>query len=152
MMVTINYGESQITFELVRKNVKHINVTVQPNQAIFVSANEHVDIEEIKSFVQSKGRWILSKLHYFKRHAPYKKNPRDYVTGETFRYLGRQYKLRVIEGKEAHVRYFRGTIEMYVNGVADFSKKERLMEAWYDQRRHIIFYDSLRRIHELVKI
>src|SRR5690625_3960716 len=97
MRYTIHYGNEPVTFELVRKNVKHINLTVHPDQSIFVSANTDVTLDEIKAFVESKGRWILSKLNYFERTAPFKKITRDYVTGETFRYLGRQYRLNVME-------------------------------------------------------
>lgn len=152
MMLTVNYGDKPVTFELIRKDVKHINLTVQPDQSIFVSANDEVDILEIKAFVQSKGRWILSKLNYFKRHAPYVKIPREYVTGETFRYLGRQYKLSVIEAEDEFVRYFRGTIEMYVKDVEDFRTKERLMEDWYENRREAVFQDSLNRMYELARV
>lgn len=151
-MITVDYGQKQITFELVRKNVKHINLTVQPNQSIFVSANEQIDVEEIKSFVQSKGRWITSKLNYFQRNMPYEKIPREYVTGETFRYLGKQYRLRVIEADEEYVRFFRGTIEMFVSNVDDFGKKEQLLYDWYEVRRKKVFHDSLNRMHKLVEV
>jgi len=151
-MLTVNYGEKQVTFELIRKDVKHINLTVQPDLTIFVSANENVAIEEVKAFVQSKGRWIVSKLNYFKRHAPYKKLPREYVTGETFRYLGRQYKLNVMEAEKNFVRYFRGTIEMYVQDVENFRGKQRLMEDWYEQRRKVVFHGSLNRMYEVVRV
>lgn len=151
-MLTVKYGDKRVTFELVRKDVKHINLTVQPDESIFVSANEEVDIAEVKAFVQSKGRWIFSKLNYFKRHAPFAKIPREYVTGETFRYLGRQYKLNVIGAEDEYVRYYRGTIEMYVRNVEDFRKKQQLLEDWYEQRREIIFHESLQRMYELVKM
>lgn len=152
MKFTVHYGKRPVTFELVRKDVKHINVTVHPDQSIFVSANEQVSVDEIKSFVESKGRWISSKLNYFKRTAPFKKIKREYVTGETFRYLGRQYRLRVMESNEEYVRYFRGTIEMYVTDGNDFSRKKQLLEAWYDERREAVFQDALKRMYGLMKV
>lgn len=151
-MLTIKYGDKPVTFELVRKDVKHINLTVQPDQTIFVSANESIAVEEVKAFVQSKGRWIESKLNYFHRHAPFEKIAREYVTGETFRYLGRQYKLKVMEADKEYVRYFRETIEMYVKDKLQFKKKEQLMEAWYEQRREVVFQESRGRMYELVKV
>lgn len=153
MKLTVQYGDHPVTFVVVRKDVKHINLTVQPDQRIFVSANKDVSIEEIKAFVLSKGRWIISKLNYFKRTAPYEKIPREYVTGETFRYLGRQYMLKVFETTDKEfVRYFRGTIEMYVKDIGNFRKKEQLMKEWYENRRKIIFKESLNRMYELVKV
>src|SRR5690625_2449453 len=151
MRLTVHYGNQPVNFELVRKNVKHINLTVHPNQTISVSANERVSISEIKAFVQSKGRWIKTKLNYFQRTAPFEKLPRDYVTGETFRYLGRQYRLKVIESASEYVRYFRGTIEMYVRDGEDFTRRERLLEAWYDERREKVFGAALERMYQQVK-
>lgn len=152
MKLTVQYGDQLVTFEVIRKDVKHINLTIQPDQRIFVSANDNVAVEEIKAFVLSKGRWITSKLNYFKRTAPYEKIPREYVTGETFRYLGRQYMLKVFETTEKEfVRYFRGTIEMYVKDVKNFRKKEQLMKKWYENRRGIVFKESLERMYEAVR-
>lgn len=151
-MYTVKYGDKPITFELIRKDVKHINLTVQPDQSIFVSANKSIEVEEVKAFVQSKGRWVASKLNYFHRHAPFEQIAREYVTGETFRYLGRQYKLKVFEADKEFVRYYRGTIEMYVKNKSDFKKKEQLMEDWYEQRRDVVFQESRGRMYELVKV
>lgn len=152
MKLMVNYGDQKIKFRLVRKNVKHINLAVRPDQTISVSANEQISIEEVKAFVESKGRWILSKLKYFERTAPLEKVPREYETGETFRYLGKQYRLKVIEDEKDFVRFFKGTIEMYVSDIADFKKKKRLLEAWYDDRRTIIFHESLVRMYEKMKV
>src|SRR5690625_1997591 len=152
MELTVLYGNRQIQFQLIRKDVKHINLAVHPNQTISVSANEQVTVDEVKAFVESKGQWILSKLNYFERTAPFKKLPREYVTGETFRYLGRQYRLKVNEAEDEYVRFFRGTIEMYVKDPTDFTKKKHLLHDWYDQRRKVIFQEALERMYEKVKV
>lgn len=152
MKLTVLYGNQSIDFQLIRKNVKHINLTVHPNQTIFVSANKEVSTDEVKSFVESKGRWILSKLNYFQRTAPYEKTAREYVTGETFHYLGRQYRLQVIENEDEFVRYYRGTIEMYVKDQTNVERKRKLLEEWYEQRRKIVFQEALQRMYKKAKV
>jgi|SRR5690625_1080316 len=151
MRLKVNYGEYPFEFELIRKEVKHINLTVHPDQSIVVSANKNVSEDRVKEFVKSKGRWILSKLNYFKRTAPYEKIPREYVTGETFRYLGKQYRLKVYPSQEEYVRFYRGTIEMYVKDKGNFQSKEKLMKDWYEERSRIIFQESLNKMYSLVK-
>src|SRR5690625_7995486 len=138
MELTVLYGKQLIKFRLTRKDVKHINLAVHPNQTISVSANKKVTIDEVKAFVESKGQWILSKLNYFERTAPFKKLPREYVTGETFRYLGRQYRLKVNEAEDEYVRFFRGTIEMYVKDLTDLTKKKHLLIDWHKELRKYI--------------
>lgn len=150
-MYIVKYGDKSIEFDLVRKDVKNINLTVRPNGEIFVSANNSIAIKDIKRFVKSKGKWIVENLDYFKRNEPVKRIPREYMTGETFRYLGKQYKLKVFEGKEEGVRYFRGTIEMYVKDKTNYEHKKKMMDNWYGERIEVIFNESLDRMYKLVK-
>jgi len=152
MELTVRYGQQRIHFQLVRKNVKHINLAVHPDRTISVSANEQVSVDEVKEFVEAKGQWIVAKLNYFARTAPLEKLPREFVTGETFRYLGRQYRLKVSEAKKEFVRFYRGTIEMYVQDKHDYSRKKRLLHTWYDERRNVIFHDALKRMYRKMNV
>src|SRR5699024_70843 len=80
------------------------------------------------------------------------KIPREYVNGETVRYLGRQYMLKGFETTEKEiVRYFRGTIEMNVIDVKTFRKKEQLMKKWYEIRRGTVIKEQRERMYEDVR-
>ena len=50
----ITYRGKIIEFDLQRKNVKNINLSVRPDMSIIVSASDKVPIEYILSFVKSK--------------------------------------------------------------------------------------------------
>lgn len=117
-----------------------------------VSANESVSVAEVEEFVKEKGRWIQSQLRYFEQLAPFEKVPREYVTGESFRYLGRQYRLQVKESMDEFVRFYRGTIEMYVQDQNNFNRKKQLLKNWYDERRSVIFKEAKERMYSLVKV
>ena len=54
-------------------------------------------MEAVKARVRKRAAWIRRQQEYFSRFLP-KLPPRRYVSGETHRYLGRQYRLRVVEG------------------------------------------------------
>ncbi len=148
---TVNYGEKEIRFELKRKDVKNINLNIRPNMTIAVSANEDVPLDIIKDFVRKKGPWISKNISYFRAIQPYKKDKKEYVSGESFRYLGRQYRLRVRESNEEIVKYFRGFIYIYTGNVEDFNKKERLFNNWVYEKADIHFNKSLDRMYELVR-
>lgn len=99
---SIAYQGKDIEFEVLRKNVKNINLRIRPDMSIMVSANPKVPLEFIKDFVKQKSPWILKGIKYFKEVQPEQYNDREYVSGESFRYLGRQYRLRVEEvGEES---------------------------------------------------
>lgn len=150
-MNSIYYGKKKINFILTRKNVKNINLRVKPNLEVSVSANNDVPLEYIKDFVYSKAKWINRNLDYYKKTRNIEHGEKEYINGESFRYLGRQYRLKIFSSEEENVKYFRGYIHLYSYDLDDFEQKERLMEDWYKERSKIIFKDSLDRMYNLIK-
>ena len=148
---TVNYGEKEINFELKRKNVKNINLNIRPDMTISVSANEDVPLAIIKDFVKEKGPWICKNINYFKEFQPDEKSEKEYVSGESFKYIGRQYRLRVRKSEIETVKYFRGFIYLYVKDIEDFRKKEKLFNDWMHEKANIHFNESLDKMYELVK-
>ncbi|QUH18952.1 M48 family metallopeptidase [Alkaliphilus sp. B6464] len=146
----ISYGGKVIEFELNRKNVKNVNLNVKPDMAIMISANENVPIDFIKNFVKNNAPWILKNIKHFEETQPYE-NLKEYVSGETFKYLGKQYRLKVFESEKEEVKYFRGFIHLYVKDKTNYERKEKLVEAWFRQRAEIIFNESLDKVYSLVQ-
>jgi len=148
----VRYGDNEIEFELERKDVKNVNLNIRPDMTIKVSANNKVPLDFIKDFVKSKGPWILRKIDYFKETQPEKKNKKEYVSGESFRYLGRQYRLKVFKAdNKEYVKYFRGFIHLYVKEINNYKRKEKLMDNWFYERAEINFNESLDKMYEKVK-
>ena len=147
----VSYGDKNIYFELERKNVKNINLNIRPDMSIAVSANDRVPLEVIKDFVKEKGPWIVKNVNYFKDFQPEEKPKKEYVSGESFKYLGRQYRLRVREAEEETVKYFRGFIYLYVKDTKDLKKKEKLFKKWLEEKAYLHFNDSLDRMLPLIK-
>lgn len=150
-MYSIDYGNKKIRFTLTRKNVKNINLRVNPNLEVLVSANDSVPLDFIKDFVLSKAKWIENRLDYYEKTGDIDQGEKEYVNGESFRYLGRQYRLKVFESEKGSVKYYRGYIHLYINDLKDFKQKEFLMEKWYQERSQIIFKDSLDRMYKRVR-
>lgn len=149
---TIEYANKMIDFVVKRKKVKNVNLHVKPDMSIEVTANERVPIEFITDFVKSKGSWILKHVGNFKDVQSIKQSEREYVSGESFKYLGKQYRLRVLETlDEEMVKYFRGFIYLYVKDTANFNKKAKLMDEWYRKRANIIFNESLEKMYPLIQ-
>lgn len=147
----INFGTRTIEYSLERKVVKNINLTVKPSSEVYVSANHETSLELIENLIRSKGNWIIKNIDYFDSVRPLKMPEKDFVSGESFRYLGRQYRLKVIESNEDFVKFYRGYIYLYTREIDNRLNKERLLKSWYDRRRTIIFREALDRIYPLVK-
>lgn len=147
----ITYGQHKIEYTLTRKNVSNINLNLKPNLLVEVSANHDVPIETVNQFVRKKASWILKNTEYFKKTLPEIKIEREYVSGETFKYLGRQYRLKVIESKEECVKCQRGFFNLFIKDKNNTIRKSKLIKQWYKEKSIRVFDDSLERTYKLVK-
>lgn len=148
---SIQYGKRIIEFEVERKNIKNINLNVRPDMAVIVSANPQVPYEYILRFVREKAAWIFRKVGYFQDVQPEQITEKEYISGESFKYLGKQYRLRVNEMEEESVRYFQGFIELSVRDRKNRARKEKLVQEWFRTKTQINFQESLNRVYSLVQ-
>lgn len=148
---SIKYGNKVIEFELVRKNVKNINLNVKPDMTVVISANNMVPIDYILKFVREKAPWIVKKVAYFKDVQPEQCTEKEYISGESFKYLGKQYRLRVDEAEEESVKYFQGFIELRIKDKKNHAKKEMLINEWFKEKAVLNFAESLKRVFPLVE-
>lgn len=146
------YGGKIIEFDVERKNVKNINLNVRPDMSIVVSANERVPEEYLLKFVKTKADWIVKNVGFFKRVQPENHQEKLYLSGEAFKYLGKQYRLKVedAQGKES-VKFYRGYLYIYVIDKKNHKRKKSLVESWYQQKAKEKFLDSLKRMYPLIE-
>lgn len=143
---TIEYNGQKLEFILQRKQVKNINLNLKPNMVIFVSANENVPLEYIKTFVKKKAPWLLRNLNYFK-DAQSQNHEKEYVSGESFKYLGKQVRLKVEESNQENVKYYRGFLYLYVKKRDNYSRKKSLVNKWFRNKANECFLQSIDRVY-----
>jgi predicted metal-dependent hydrolase len=147
----IEYANKIIDFVVKRKKVKNVNLNIKPDMTIEVTANDRVPLDFICDFVKTKGAWILKNVKTFKDVQPYRHSEREYVSGETFKYLGKQYRLRVMQEEEEKVKYFRGFIYLYVKDTENVNRKAKLIDEWYREKAQKTFHESLDKMFPLVQ-
>jgi predicted metal-dependent hydrolase len=121
----------RLVYELVRKKVKNINLRIRHDSSVYVSANRKVPVNVIEDYLQKKSVYILSALDKYAEIAKYADNKYSYVTGESFRYLGKDLRLVVIQGKN-DVSYDGVYLTLSVKDINDAVLKEKLIDIWYD--------------------
>ena len=83
-----------ISVEIIKKNIKNMHLYVQPPDGkVQVSAPKHLSDESILMFVRTKIGWIRKQQEKFKNQP--RQTERQYVSGESFYVLGKQYYLQV---------------------------------------------------------
>jgi predicted metal-dependent hydrolase len=124
---SIQFGSKTICFQLVYSSRKSLGITVTPEMEVVVKAPVGAPIDKIKQLVQEKAPWILKQQRFFLPFHP-KTAPKRYVSGESHLYLGRQYRLKVVEGTAEEVKLRGRFIEVVIT---DKTKANELLKAWY---------------------
>lgn len=139
------YRAKTIEFEVHRRDRKTLEIRIEPPDQICVAAPKYAKDEEILRAVQSKRKWIIEKLSELESIGSSKKE-KEYVDGESFLYLGRNYSLKIIENpkvKSPVVKLYRGKFCIETN-TKDPDKLRQAMEHWYRQK-------TLKKVLEQVK-
>jgi predicted metal-dependent hydrolase len=130
MKKSIYLDGRKVIYELDRKNVKNINLRIHFDCSVYVSANDNTLINTIEEFLQSKSAYILSALDKYKKISKKAGNKHNYVTGDNFRYLGKNLRLVVKRGKRS-VSSDGECLTLSVRNDKDTALKERLINKWY---------------------
>lgn len=96
-MESIQFGNKQIDFRLEYSDRKSLGITVTPDLEVLVKAPIDSPIEKVMEKVRKKAPWIIRQQNFFLAFHP-KMPSRKFIGGETHLYLGRQYRLKVING------------------------------------------------------
>lgn len=147
---SITYGQATIKFTLKFSQRKTLSIDVNPDSSVIVTAPQGKDLEVIKTKVHKRAHWILKQQDYFKGFLP-TLPPRQFVSGETHYYLGRQYRLKVIESKEEQVKLKGQYIYIFVADKTNQIKVESLFKSWLLAHARNRFQLALQRGWEKVK-
>ena len=142
---TIKYGRKTIDFRLIRSNRKTLAIDVHPDLSVVVTAPKDAADSAVREKMQKRASWIIKQQRFFENYLP-TIPPRRYVSGESHRYLGRQYRLRVHKGNEDVVKMARGQINVYLKNPKYKSRIKPLVTDWFRQRSEIVFreiFDSV---------
>ena len=134
--------------KIVRKDVKNITLKVRPNGEAILTAPKAASDEHIKFIIKKRAKWIAKKRTFF---ASFKTPQKEYVSGEDFKYLGRSYRLKVVQSKEERVKLQRGYLELFVKDKSDIKRKENLIYEWYYEKATLYFFNILQGFNKIVK-
>ena len=141
MQCCLTYGDEKIVYRVIRSPeiLAKIRIHVHPNATVQVEAPDDRDLSEISTAVQKRARWIITQI---KKAADVRVHalPREYISGETHFYLGRRYRLRILESKEepSSVKLKAGCI-VIVSRSNDPAVIRRRLNEWYREKSNDYF-------------
>ncbi|WP_341022305.1 SprT family zinc-dependent metalloprotease [Brevundimonas diminuta] len=150
MRLTLRYGDKTAEYQ-VKENSRlssRLRIHVDPSGDLIVEAPVGAPEEKIRAGVQKRARWIMGHIERFesyRRHAL----PREYSSGETHFYLGRRYKLKILEVEDAKraVRLVAGRLEV-IAPKGDAIDVRLALQRWYRVRAQAYFAARVARLVE----
>jgi len=135
----VQFGLTRIAYAIQRSRRRAtVSIAVDPEHGVLVTAPTVTSVGRLDRVVRQKAAWITGRLR--NRRALEEPTPREFVSGETFKYLGRGYRLKVVA--RAVVRadvalrgsWFLVTVPRTLEGAARAASVRDALAAWYRNR------------------
>ncbi len=120
---------ADLDFEVRRSQRRRTReLTIDRGGELVLHAPVSASTDELRRWVESKLLWVHRKLLAKEAH-PGKTSILDAVTGETITYLGRNYRLKLVDQQETPLR-LQG--EWFLLQKADRENAAHLFQKWYE--------------------
>lgn len=101
--------------------------------AVSVVVPRDLPLERIQQLITDKKRWIKEKLYIDEQAQPI--SEKEFISGESFPYLGRNYRLKVEQGPYQPAKLFKGRVVVTVPmSVDDTNIVRNAVVRWYRTR------------------
>jgi len=128
---------SGVRVAVVRKAIKNLHLGVYPPDGrVRVAVPLAVSDAAVRVAVIGKLRWIRRQQAAFEQQE--RESEREMVSGESHSFLGRRYRLALVEtrGKTGAVLRNRRVLELHVRPEHTPEQRKRLLQRWYRERLH----------------
>ncbi len=132
---TVVHKGIQIEYALTRKSVKYLNLRINAQGKVSVSAPAYAAFSDIEAFVQSRADWIITHI----AKAEQRKNAlpsREIFDGKSVYFLGKPYVLQISQGPR-HIAIQGQTIHIHSLCTQAEGIKAEYMEWLMGQAKHV---------------
>jgi predicted metal-dependent hydrolase len=148
---SIQFGSTIIFYTVSFSQRKTAAIEVHPDQQVTIKAPVGSEPATIETLIRRRAPWILRQQRQFSTYAPYDEVPRSYTSGESYRYLGRQYRLKVLEGEPKGVKQERSFLYIAVADKNDAQQVQQILDQWYRDKAKQVFHERLRACYPRVE-
>ena len=134
---SVTFGTTRIDYAIRRTTrTKTVSIAVDPEDGVVLAAPKDVTVARLDQVVRGKARWIVSAMRHTGDRPP-TMTAREFVSGETFLYAGKQHRLRVIVGNETGASLDHGRLVVCVRPAPGCRREDAVraqLIAWYEAR------------------
>lgn len=137
--------------EVIRTNrSKSADVRVEDG-AVSVVVPKGLDCDRINQILDDKRQWIKNKIYLHRDAMPI--SSKDYVSGESFAYLGRNYRLKVNRGNFKPVKLIQGRLVVTVpNGKEQPHMIRNALVRWYKYHAELKLQEKAKRYAAIIGV
>lgn len=130
MLEFVEYGSSKIEFRVKRSARKTLGIAVLPDGAVEVTAPADATLDKIKEILIKRGSWLLEQQR-LAGFNPVLQPSKALVSGESFYFLGRHYRLKIFEANYDAVDILEDKLILNCTFPEDTDLKRSLLLNWY---------------------
>lgn len=142
IMINVSYSNLQIPVTVWFEERNRLRITIQPNKSIVAKAPLDHTIEEVQAKLEKRAPWMIRQLEYFDQYHPILPE-RQYVSGETYYYLGRQYRLKVMVGREDDVKLIGKYFILTTSQSENLGQKQQVLQDWYTRHARVFIQNRV---------
>jgi len=138
---------------VVRKRIKNLHLSVlPPSGRVRVTSPEHMKDDAIRTLISTRLPWIKKQQIKFTNQE--RQTERKYVSGESYYFFGRRYRLEVIYKDEKPLVLIKGKnkIVLQVRPKATIQKRQEVLSDWYRSELHPIIEDLITKWENKLKV
>lgn len=144
-----SYNGKIIQYEIIRKDVKSINIRVKPNGEVVVSCNNGINEKTIELLMLKKANWILKTIEQYKVNLiDFQQINLKLVDGEAFLLLGKILRIQNIYSKEFKVESDNNYLYIYRPNNLGIKQK---FQKWYSEFMLSTFTELVRKSYDKFK-
>jgi len=117
----------------IRRSAKRRNltITVERDRSVVVHAPEEMTEEKIRQVVEAKRQWIYEKIGHPQKYQDVPHPPgKELVSGESALYLGRQYRIEIVQNGLSEVYFAHRFLIPAAKGL----HRDEALREWYIAR------------------
>lgn len=138
----VQYGTYLIDVEIIRRQRATLEIAVEPDTSVVATAPVDASLDAITAKILKRAAWVRRQQRFFEQYLPGTPE-RQFVPGETHLYLGRQYRLKVVQHIQATVTLKRGFLVVQSHRPEMPDETRGLIESWYRDKARQKFSERL---------
>ena len=144
---------SNISIDVIRKNIKNIHLAVYPPTGrVRIAAPLNISEDAIRLFTLAKLGWIKRhQLHFDQQE---RTTPREYKQRESHYFLGQRYLLNVVDTNlppKVLIRNKR-TLELHIKPDTPTEKKGQVLNEWYRKQLKLLIPALVKKWEQLLRV